>query len=82
MIWDAGCDFYLQTNEAGTLLSGPIIEKDCVVFNEGLQLNMYADDLVEITVTEYRFRGRFVDDAGVVMWGTESDELNTLVRRD
>jgi hypothetical protein len=80
--WDSGCDFHLQRNAAGTLVSGPITENGCVVFNQGLQKNMYADDVVEITETEYRFRGRFVDDTGTVVWGTESDELNTFVRQD
>jgi len=82
MSWDSGCDFYLQTNDAGTLVSGPLTEKACVVFNQGLQANMYADDLVEISANEYRFRGRFIDAEGTVVWGTESDQLNTLVRQE
>ena len=81
MTWDAGCDFYLRANESGTLLSGPIVEKACVLFNQGLQKNMYADDLVEITENEYRFRGRFVDAEDNVLWGTESNELNNLQRQ-
>ncbi|MDP6437854.1 MAG: CpcT/CpeT family chromophore lyase [Gammaproteobacteria bacterium] len=82
MTWDAGCDFFLQANADNTMVSGPIAEGNCVLFNEGLQKNMYADDLVEITATEYRFRGRYVDEAGAVLWGTESDELNRLVRQE
>ena len=42
---------------------------------------MYADDLVEITENEYRFRGRFVDAEDNVLWGTESSELNNLERQ-
>lgn len=82
MTWDEGCDFYLQTNETRTMVSGPLLEGKCVMFNQGLQKNMYADDLVEITATEYRFRGRYIDAEGNTMWGTESEELNTMVRRN
>lgn len=81
MTWDEGCDFYLKANNEGTMISGPIIDGACVMFNQGLQKNLYADDLVEITATEYRFRGRYVDEAGNVMWGTASTELNRLVRQ-
>jgi hypothetical protein len=82
MTWDAGCDFYLTTNDAGTLVSGPLTDGACVMFNQGLQKNMYADDVVEITATEFRFRGRFVDEEGNVLWGTQSDVLNTMIRQD
>jgi hypothetical protein len=81
LTWDAGCDFYLQTSMDGIIVSGPLKEGACVLFNQGLQKNLYADDLVEITATEFRFRGRFVDENGAVMWGTESDELNRMVRQ-
>jgi hypothetical protein len=81
MTWDKGCDFYLSTNEAGNMVSGPLIEGACVIFNQGLQKNLYADDVVEITANEFRFRGRFVDENGQVMWGTESSELNRMVRQ-
>jgi hypothetical protein len=82
MTWDAGCDFYLQANAQKTMVSGPITEGSCVLYSEGLQKEMYADDLVEITATEYRFRGRYVDKTGAVLWGTESDELNRLIRQE
>lgn len=81
MTWNEGCDFYLKANEAGTMVSGPLIDGACVLFNQGLQKNLYADDLVEITATEYRFRGRYVDEDGNVMWGTESAELNRLIKQ-
>jgi hypothetical protein len=79
--WDEGCDFYLTTSDDATVVSGPLIEGACVMFNEGLQKNLYADDLVEITATDYRFRGRYVDETGAVMWGTGSSELNSLTRQ-
>ncbi len=81
MTWDEGCDFHLTPNADGTMVSGPLIERACVLFNQGLQQNMYADDLVEITTTEYRFRGRYIDADGNVMWGTNSGELNRLVKQ-
>lgn len=81
MTWDEGCDFYLTASEDGTLVSGPLIEGACVIFNQGLQKNLYADDVVEITANEFRFRGRFVDENGQVMWGTESSELNSMIRQ-
>ncbi len=80
--WDAGCDFYLESDRSRTKVSGRIVAGACVVFNEGLQKNMYADDAVEITATEYSFHGRFVDESGNILWGTASDELNTMVRQD
>lgn len=80
MTWDAGCDFYLRTNEAGDMVSGPILPRACVLFNDGLQQNMYADDRVEITPTHYRFKGVYVDEEGNVIWGTESDALNSLAK--
>ncbi len=79
--WDAGCDFYLSTSADGSMVSGRIVERACVLFNRGLEKNMYADDVVEITATEYAFHGRFVDDEGNVLWGTGSDELNRMVRQ-
>jgi hypothetical protein len=81
MTWDEGCDFYLAANEAGTMVGGPLIAGACILFNQGLQKNLYADDRVEITASEYRFRGRYIDEAGKVMWGTESEELNRLIRQ-
>jgi hypothetical protein len=80
MTWDAGCDFYLRANEAGDMVSGPILPRACVLFNEGLQQKMYADDRVEITPTHYRFKGVYVDEAGNVVWGTESAKLNSLAK--
>ena len=82
MTWDAGCDFYLTTNDTETMVSGPLLEGKCVMFNRGTQQNMYADDRVEITATEYAFQGRFVDDEGNVVWGTASDELNRMTRQE
>lgn len=81
LTWDAGCDFYLEVSEDGSMVSGPLLEGQCIMFNQGLQKNMYADDLIEITATDYRFRGRYVDVDGNTLWGSESPELNTLVRQ-
>lgn len=81
MTWDAGCDFFLRTNEAGDLIGGSLQEGKCVLFNQGMQKNMYADDRVEITATDYRFHGRYIDDEGNIVWGTASDELNSLTRQ-
>lgn len=81
LTWDAGCDFYLSTNAAGDMVSGPIKAGACVLFNEGLNKNMYADDRLEITATDYRFKGVYVDEDGAALWGTASDELNSLTRQ-
>ena len=37
MTWDAGCDFYLRVNEAGDMVSGPLRDGACVMFNRGTQ---------------------------------------------
>lgn len=79
--WDEGCDFYLEANAERTQVSGPLLEGRCVQFNPGTQSDMYAEDRVEITASEYRFLGRYVDADGQVMWGTESEELNRLVKQ-
>jgi hypothetical protein len=80
LTWDEGCDFFLRANESRSMVSGPLKQGACVLFNQGLQKNMYADDRVEITPTEYAFQGRYVDEEGKVVWGTESNELNRMVR--
>lgn len=76
--WDEGCDFYLEANADGSKVAGPLLEGQCVMFNPGLQKDMYAEDMVEITATEYAFLGRFVDAEGNVLWGTASDDLNRM----
>jgi len=81
LTWDENCDFHLQLNDDQTMISGPIPEGQCVLFNEGLQQDMFADDWLEITSDSYSFRGRYVDADGKVLWGTESDELNRLTRQ-
>ena len=81
MTWDEGCDFYLRTSEDGALVSGPLREGKCVMFNRGTQQNMYADDRVEITATDYRFHGRYRDEEGNIVWGTASEVLNSMVRQ-
>jgi len=80
MTWDEGCDFYLETNESGDMVAGPLPGK-CIQINRGTGVEMVADDRVEITATDYRFRGRYVDAAGNILWGTASDELNNMTRQ-
>ena len=81
MTWDAGCDFYLRVNESVDMVSGPLREGECVMFNRGTQQDMYADDRVEITATDYRFHGRYRDAEGNIVWGTASEELNSMTRQ-
>ncbi len=80
MIWDEGCDFYLEVNAAGDMVAGPL-PGECVQVNRGTGQEMFADDWVEITATDYRFRGRYVDTEGNILWGTASDELNNMTRQ-
>ena len=80
LTWDEGCDFHLTVNAAGDMVSGPL-PGQCVLFNQGMQKNMYADDRVEITATEYAFHGRYRDEDGNIVWGTASEELNRMVRQ-
>lgn len=80
MIWDEGCDFYLEANAAGDLVAGPLPGK-CVQLNRGTGQEMFADDKVEITATDYRFQGRYRDAEGNILWGTASEELNNMTRQ-
>jgi hypothetical protein len=75
-----GCDFYLQANAAGTQVTGKMKERACTMVSDALKTTLYAEDAVVIGPQEYRFWGRFVDDAGKVRWGTQSAELYQLVR--
>lgn len=81
LTWNEGCDFFLRVNDAGDMVSGPLPPGKCVMLNRGTQQKMYADDYVEITATDYRFRGRYVDGEGNVVWGTSSEELNSMTRQ-
>ena len=81
MTWDAGCDFYLRVSDNGDMVSGPLREGQCVLMNRGTQQNMYADDRIEITATDYRFHGRYRDAAGNIVWGTASEILNSMTRQ-
>jgi hypothetical protein len=78
--FDAACDFLLLVEPNGGVVSGDIPAGGCRLFNEGLGRDMIADDRLEIRPDQYWFRGRYVDEAGQVMWGTTSAELNKLVR--
>jgi len=78
--WDAGCDFFLTTNKDNAEVSGPIRDGACKIYNPGLQKDLIADDFVVITSTHYKFRGRYRDADGTILWGTTSEELNSLKR--
>lgn len=79
--FDPGCDFFLRAEPDQQIVAGEIPAGRCRLFNEGLGQEMIADDRVEIRPAEYAFRGRYVDAAGRIMWGTASSELNKLMRR-
>ncbi len=79
--WNPGCDFFLTLSDDGSTVAGPLEAGKCVLFNEGLQADMIADDRVEITATGYAFRGRYRDTNGNIVWGTASDELNRMTRQ-
>ena len=80
MTWSEDCDFKLIMEEGGVAVSGPMDFGPCRIFNDGIGKDMIADDKIRITPDEFWFLGRFVDEDGNVMWGTESDEMNKLKR--
>ena len=80
MTWSEECDFKLSMEPGGEAVSGPMDFGPCRLFNEGLGLEMIAQDKIRVTADEYWFLGRYVDEDGNVMWGTESEELNKLRR--
>jgi hypothetical protein len=77
---DPACDFLLRRAPSGNEISGPIRAGACRFFSEGLRKELIADDVVTIRPDEYWFLGRFVDEAGNVMWGNASDEPVKMVR--
>jgi hypothetical protein len=77
---NTGCDFFLQANKDGTEIAGPMKEGACRMKNPGTGKDMIADDAVVIKPQEFWFRGKFRDETGRVVWGTESPEMNKLVR--
>jgi len=78
---DPGCDFLLKVNPKGTEVSGPIRPGACRFFSKGLNKELIADDAVTIRPDEFWFLGRFVDEAGRVMWGNASEDPVKMVRR-
>ena len=76
----AAFDGPVQVEPGGKAVSGPMDFGPCRLFNEGLGIEMIAEDEIRVTADEYWFLGRYVDEEGNVMWGTESDELNKLKR--
>lgn len=77
---NTGCDFFLRANNDGTEIAGSMKEGACRMKNPGTGKDMIADDAVVIRPDEFWFRGKFRDEAGRVVWGTESPEMNKLVR--
>ena len=77
---NTGCDFFLTANPAGTEIAGAMKEGACRMKNPGTGKDMIADDAVVIRPDQFWFRGKFRDEAGRVVWGTESPEMNKLVR--
>ncbi len=80
LTWSEDCDFKLTMEADGMAVSGPMDFGPCRLFNDGLGKEMIADDKIRITPNEFWFLGRYVDEDGNIMWGTESDELNKLKR--
>ena len=79
--FDEGCDFFLQVSDDGSEIRGPMKDNACFLPEEQFGMKLVAEDEVVIRPNEFWFLGRYVDEAGTVMWGTESDELNKLVRQ-
>ena len=77
-MFDAGCDFYLNVNEAGTEILGPMPEGTCRLPKEQFGQELIAVDEVVIKPGEFWFLGTYVDTQGNVMWGNETGELNKL----
>jgi len=78
--WRDGCDFKLVMEPDGRAISGPMDFGSCRMENPGSGEDMVAEDEIRITPEEYWFLGRYLNAAGEVVWGTESDELNKLKR--
>ena len=74
--WNEGCDFYLNQT-AEDRIEGPMPEGTCRI---QMGQELIADDYVVITPTEFWFKGKYVNAEGKVMWGTESAEMNKLIR--
>ncbi len=79
VVFSEGCDFYLEVSDDRSEIRGPMPEGTCKLPAEQLGIELTAEDEVVIRPGEFWFLGRYVDDEGNVMWGTESDELNKLV---
>ena len=80
LTWSEDCDFKLTMEEGGNAVSGPMDFGPCRIFNDGVGKDMIAQDKIRITPREFWFLGRYVDEDGNVMWGTENDEMNKLKR--
>lgn len=78
--WSEDCDFKLTLEPDGQAVSGPMDFGPCRRFNDGTGEYMIAEDKVRITPDEFWFLGRYLDEDGNIMWGTESDEMNKMKR--
>ena len=78
--WREGCDFKLRLDVDRQAVSGPMNFGTCRMENPGTGQDMVAEDKIRITPKEYWFLGRYLDLDGNIVWGTESDEMNKLVR--
>ena len=74
--WNEGCDFYINQT-AEDRIEGPMPEGTCRI---QMGQELIADDYIVITPTEFWFKGKYVNKEGKVMWGTESEEMNKLIR--
>ncbi|MBT4740174.1 MAG: NAD(P)H-binding protein [Rhodospirillaceae bacterium] len=77
--WRENCDFKLTMSEDGLSVSGPMDFGPCRMEMPSGGV-MTADDKIHITPDEFWFLGRYLDEDGAVVWGTESDEMNKLKR--
>ena len=80
LTWTENCDFKLKMEPSGDAIYGPMDFGPCRIFNDGVGKFMIAEDYVRITPDEFWFLGRYVDEDGNVMWGTESNEPNKMKR--
>jgi hypothetical protein len=77
--WDGGCDFFIVVNSEASEIRGPMRDGTCKLPEEQFGMVLVAEDELAIRPGEIWFLGRYVDENGTVMWGTESDELNKLI---
>ncbi len=87
LIFRHGLIQYIPDTDSEALLQRELYFKDAEPYKNAhmtpeILADITLDDLIWNAGSEYRFRGRYVDDTGQILWGTESDTLNQLVRQD